>query len=354
MRLVLTEEIQDGMVLSRDILDSNYNVLLRKGSQLYEKFIPKLLGYGIGGVYIEDELSEGIEIQEVIPPVLRMEALQCIKNLNFEKCMDISKKIVEAIMESGPIMLDMQDVRSYDDYTYVHSVNVASICANIGLGLRMSEKELVILISAAILHDVGKSSIPIEIIQKPDKLTKQEYNIIKDHPRRGYDMLKDRQDLTSLTRNAILEHHENYDGTGYPMGTAGHNQTIYTRILHVADVFDALTSVRPYKKAYSMLEAAEFMMANSGTMFDPGIVSVLLKYVPLYPKGKIVTLSNGKNAIVLKNTDYNNMRPVVRYTDTFEEIDLTDVKYLNLTIINDNEASLANMLYEQYRRQNYH
>ncbi len=353
MRLVLIEEIQDGMKLARDVLDLNDNILLKRGTTLYTRFVPKLGTYGIGGVYIDDELSEGIEIQDIIPPVLRMEALHCLKNMNFEKCLDISKQIVEAIIESGPIMMDMQDVRAYDDYTYVHSVNVASICANIGIGMRMSDKELTILVTAAILHDVGKSSIPIEIIQKPDKLTKQEYNIIKDHPRRGYDLLKDRQDLTSLTRNAILEHHENFDGTGYPIGTAGHNQTIYTRILHVADVYDALTSVRPYKQAYTTLEATEFMMANSGTMFDPGVVYSLLKYVPLYPKGHMVTLSDGRKAIVLKNTEFNNMRPVVRIVDTLEEIDLTDMKYLNVTIINDNSATKANMLYEQYRKQNY-
>ena len=129
-----------------------------------------------------------------------------------------------------------------------------------------------------------------------------------------------------------IYHHENVDGSGYPEGITDEELTIYARILHVADVYDALISKRPYKDGYSPYEACEYLMGGCGIMFDAEVVAVLLKYVPLYPKGMAVNLSDGRKGVVYENSGEHNLRPVIRLTD-YRLLDLLDSKNLSITIL---------------------
>ena len=117
---------------------------------------------------------------------------------------------------------------------------------------------------------------------------------MKSHATVSYELLKERWDVSAQVKSAVLFHHENVDGSGYPQGLEGHEQTLFTKILHVADVYDALVSKRPYKNPYSPYEASEYLMGGCGIMFDQTVVDILLRYVPLYPKGTAVILSDGQ------------------------------------------------------------
>jgi response regulator RpfG family c-di-GMP phosphodiesterase len=132
----------------------------------------------------------------------------------------------------------------------------------------------------------------------------------------------------------VLYHHENVDGSGYPEGIDGDRQTIYTKILHVADVYDALISRRPYKNPYSPYEACEYLMGGGGIMFDTKVVEALLLYVPLYPKGTQVKLSDGSEGIIVDNSGTRNLRPIIRLLDG-TTIDLQKQENFNLTILRE-------------------
>ena len=135
-----------------------------------------------------------------------------------------------------------------------------------------------------------------------------------------------------------MYHHENVDGSGYPHGIKGDEHTLFTKILHVADVYDALVSKRPYKKPYSPFDAAEYLMANCGTLFDLESVKMLLTYVPLFPKGTEVVLSDGQKGIIYGNSGIHNLRPIVR-TEDGSLVDLTQPPYLSYTLSSINEET---------------
>lgn len=345
MRYVSIQNAQPGMHLASDLYDSQGRTVIGGGCELTKNYINRLRDLGFAAVYIDDELSNDIEIDPVIPPELRHLGEECVKKCDVDKISDVAKQIVAAILPEERVSLDMADLRSYDDYTYAHSVNVAVLCCVLGMGLELSERDLEYLTTAALLHDIGKLSIPIEIINKPGRLTKEEYNIIKSHPVKSYELLSNSYSLSSIVKQAVLLHHENVDGSGYPHGITDDEQSIFVKILHVCDVYDALTSKRPYKDGYCPSEATEYLMGACGIMFDKYVVEEFIQMIPLYPKGTTINLSNGHQAVVVQNTGINNLRPIVRIMDTFEDIDLSLREYLNITIL-----PFENSVTEEFRQ----
>lgn len=332
MRYISLRDAKPGMVLAYDLYDSFGRTLVGSSCGLTENYIEKLRGYGFDGIYIEDELSKGIEIEPAISPGLRREGLVCVKEGNVDGCKSVAKRMVEEVLDKGTLCLDLADLRTYDDYTYAHSVNVAVFCCAIGMGMEMNVEDLSNLVTAALLHDMGKLQIPDEILNKPGRLTQEEYQIMKSHARLSYELISERWDLSAQIKTAVLHHHENVDGSGYPNGIDGSEQTLFMKILHVADVYDALISKRPYKNPYSPYDASEYLMGGCGIMFDYDVVDTLLKFVPLYPKGTEVMLSDGRCGIIYENSGMHNLRPIVRLMDG-KMLDLIQSENLGLTIV---------------------
>lgn len=353
MRYVTLEEAEPGMVLATDIYDSVGRTLIGCNCELTKAYLERLAAYGFGGVYIEDGLSAGIEIESVITPQLRHEGQNCIKECNIDGCKQIAKRMVEEILSHGNVSLDLKDLRSYDDYTFAHSVNVAVYCGVIGMGMGMGEAELGNLVTAALLHDLGKLQIPDEILNKPGRLTNEEYQIMKAHAQLSYQIISERWDISAFVKEAVLHHHENIDGSGYPDGIDSSQMTIFGKILHVADVYDALTSKRPYKEPYSPCEASEYLMGGCGILFDQKVVEKFLEYVPLYPKGTMVTLSDGREAIVYDNYGVHNLRPLLRLLEG-GMLDLFDTSNYHLTIVPGKAAVHATEQEEQERNEMVH
>ncbi|MDD6038370.1 MAG: response regulator [bacterium] len=312
MRYIPIEKAKEGMILATPLYDSGGRILIGGQSALTQNYIEGLIRFGFTGIYIEDEFSKGIEVESVISPQLREAGMQCIKQGNIDQCRIVSKQIVEEILDKGFVSMDLMDLRSYTDHTYAHSVNVAVLCGVMGMGKGLPKDGLEKLVLAALLHDLGKLKIPDEILNKPGRLTPEEYNIMKTHSTMSYEAIKERWDISAEVKVAVLYHHENVDGSGYPKGCTGDELSLYAKMLHVADVYDALVSKRPYKNPYSPYEACEYLMGGCGIMFDKECVDLLMKYVPLYPKGTEVTLSDGRAGIVYENSGINNLRPVIR------------------------------------------
>ena len=359
MRYIDVKDLRPGMKLGADIFDSYGRVLLGGKAELTEEYIERLKNLGFDGLYIADELSADIEVEPIVSPVLRGQAIDCVRHQDIDGCKVIAKEMVQEILDKGTISLDMNDLRETDDYTYSHSVNVALYSSIIGLSMGLDEKSIEELALSGLLHDLGKMYIPNEILNKKGRLTQDEYQIMKSHAKISYDLIKERWDIAPNVKVAVLFHHENVDGSGYPNGIVEEDMTLYTKIIHVADVFDALLSKRPYKKPYSAYEVSEYMMGACGLMFNKEVVEALLKHVPLYPKGTEMIMSDGRHCIIVENVGMHNLRPIIRLMDG-TTIDLMDSQYYNITLVAaassdsisleaEKERSVMIQAYKRYR-----
>lgn len=351
MRYVTIEKAEPGMVLAKSIYDDFSRVLLGAYSTLTIEFITKLADRGFPGIYISDTFSDDIEIDETITTELRNLGVQSLRNGDIDATIAVAKSIVEQIVSSKRISLDLVDLRTFDDYTYRHSVNVAVLSTVIGMKLMLNSVQLEELCIAAIFHDLGKLMIDQNILNKPGKLTVEEFGLVKEHSQFSYDILKDRWNISATSKSGVLSHHENEDGSGYPRGLRGSNIHLYGKIIHVADVYDALTSKRPYKKPYALSEAIEYLMGGGGTHFDKKVVEAFLSAVPIYPKGVSVYLSDGSEAIVVDNSK-NTLRPIIRFLNG-TEVDLSEnMEYLKVTICSSSDVE-HDFSHEEMRKEIY-
>lgn len=332
MRYVRAEHLEKGMVLVNTLYDNNEKVLLKANCKLTDNYITRIRQLDIVGLYVFED-DEIMEHTPILSEDTRLKAIKSLKRLNIDDCIYIANTIVDEIRESDSMIVETVHLSSYDNYTYAHSVSVNMLSVILGIACGLADDELRKLSQAALLHDLGKTCVPIEIINKPGRLTPEEYAEVQNHPRYGYNMLRNNYEVSSVTRNAILSHHENEDGSGYPRGLTSEKIHLYAKIIHVADVYDALTTKRIYKDAMNPADALEYLMANTEKMFDKDLVATFLEYVAPYPLGVQVELSTGQKALVIKNNRSMLSRPVVRLEngekiDLLERIDITIVKML--------------------------
>ena len=213
-------------------------------------------------------------------------------------------------------------------------MNVAVLSAMMGASCNMNKEELDILTTAALLHDVGKRFVEEDVLNVRRSLTDEERIMIVQHPKLGYDFLVENFDFLPEVYDSVLEHHEWYNGCGYPMRRSGSEIPIYARIIKLADVYDALTSKLPYHEPVPPSEAVEYIMANAGAEFDPELVDVFMHRIAVFPVGCEVSLSDGRRAVVMENYKEFILRPKVKVIPTGEVIDLnSDDSARSLTIL---------------------
>lgn len=364
MRLVPIECVRENSLLGKNIYSADGRVLLRAGVKLTHVRLDKIKALKIFSLYIIDEYSTA-EIEDVIKPELRQKSISVIKEVfsdierissvhKFEKrklseysqkeqnyfksINEIAEELLENVLSNKNVLLFLVDIKNMDNYTYSHCVNVAVISIIIGISLNLNKENLIHLCTGALIHDIGKTFIPHEILQKPGKLTPEEFKVIKNHPKLGYDFLNQFYSLSAHVKLIALQHHERFDGLGYPDGTAGNKISYLARIVSIADVYDALTSDRPYKRAMCPNDALEYIMSNAGTLFDYDIVNIFSKIIIPFPRGTIVSLSNGDIGIVEKTLPNFPLRPIVKIvkSDDREKIgsQLNLVNYLSIVISN--------------------
>lgn len=333
MRFIPIDEAQPGMIVVKNIYDRDGRKLLGRNKAMTSVLIKKLQHLNYPGIFIYDRYCEHEEFTEIIDDESRMRILCSLKEHNLEQIFYFSSKIVDDLLDMKEIQLDFNTLNNYHNTTYEHSLNVALASVTCGIGMGLSNAQLRELAVAAMFHDIGKELIPLEILDKPGALTDEERALINRHPEFGYEMLKDNMECSSTVRVSILQHHENEDGSGYPARLSHDQIYIYARIIHVADVFDALLSSRSYKKGYSALETVEYLMANCGHLFNYEVVSTFVNFITIYPVGTAVKLSTGETVHVIKNRSEFPLRPVVM-TETGNKMDLAlDHNYLNVTVI---------------------
>jgi HD-GYP domain-containing protein (c-di-GMP phosphodiesterase class II) len=306
---------------------------------------------GFQGVYIDDDISRDIQVVNTISDELKYRARREIKSLfvsveqnsksktatHMDNLGNYISEMVDELLYNRNVMVNVIDIRTYDDYTFSHSINVAVLSIVIGTVLGMGRKTLHDLAMGALVHDIGKVFVDKKIINKATKLTTEEFNEIKKHSQMGFNYICSNSKIPEDARSAVLMHHEQYNGNGYPAGLSGNDIHIFGRIICVADVYDALTSDRPYRGAMLPSDAIEYIMSGYNTLFEPSIVEAFTKKVAPYPVGTCVKLSSGVLGIVVKNFESSCLRPKIRIIQdnkpTNEFIDLAhDRTALNVTI----------------------
>ncbi len=330
MRLISTRALKPGMVLATTVYNIKGQPLIQENVPVTERMIYRLQELQIQYVYIKDYLSEGIQVKESVSNKVRKEAVMKIEQsfnqlsevkipanvLMIENCAKQLKQVIDVVLKevkaNHDLLTVLTDVYTYDSYIFHHSFNVTLYSISIGLELKLSSKQLEQLGVGAILHDVGKMLVSEDILLKPGKLTESEFTEIKNHSQYGFDILRQLNSVSLIVAHCAYQHHERLDGSGYPRGIKGEEIHPYAKIIAVADVFDAMTSNRVYRKAMLPHEALEVLYAGAGTLFDINVIEAFRRSVAIYPNGMVVDLNDGKKGIVTTQNKGLTDRPVIR------------------------------------------
>lgn len=338
-RYVSVRLLKAGMVIDQSIIDKTGRVLVARKSVLDDYVIQGLSKLNIPGVYIrEGDEEEEAFIKTASPEaIVKIEKLSkadpakislsesvkervnegvqyMFQNPKDQVCVDaannISNELMKAILDNDALAVDIGILKVSDEYTFKHSVDVASMAMIIARRNKMSDRDVYQIGVAGLLHDLGKCEIPNEILNKPDKLTDREFEEIKKHPVYGYSILKEKKNISNDILLGVLQHHEKINGSGYPLGVKPDKMGTFAQILAVADIYDALVTERPYKKAFSPRDAVEMIMSMTREL-DKNTIKLLMNSVILYPVGSEVVLSNGERGKVVENILEYPTRPTV-------------------------------------------
>lgn len=312
MKYVAIENIRPGDTLAVTIF-SECSILLTANSVLTERNIDRITALGFSGLYIYDGANDTV-CKDLLTDNIRQKALRDLKHINIDECLYIASIITNRVLANENMLYEIADICDYDTKTYIHCINVAVLATMIGIDMRLNNDELYELAQAALLHDIGKVCIDEKILNKKGKLTDDEFAAMKLHPVYGCNILRSNGTISERVCKGVLHHHENEDGSGYPKRLKSDEIPLFAKIIHVADVYDAMISKRSYKERINPADVLEYIMGNTAK-FDFKAVEALTHCVSLYPVGSEVLLSDGTKATVRNNIKEYPQRPDVKLED---------------------------------------
>ena len=360
MRKTSLKNVEPGMVLAKDIFSNTGQILLRAGLEMKPRYISYLEQAGVEYIYIRDERIADVSIDDPITEKTRHQARYMVRditrglqtedsqekvkkgiNVQDRVILDTVNKIIDELLDSKEAVVQLEDIRSKDDYLFAHSVNCAVLATLVAKKMKYKSKELRWVAAGSLFHDLGMLGIPEKILNKPGKLNEDEYKIVTGHPLQGFEIFRTTDVFDARAGAVVLQHHERYQGQGYPKGLSGKDINPLAQLCGIADVYDAMTSDRPYRKACQPYEAVEMLMSRGEELFDVTVVQHFLSVIAAYPVGFHVLLSNGESGLVIANNPGFTLRPVVRvlyrYGKSLEplpqpyEVDLSQALDLTIT-----------------------
>ena len=328
MHKISVDLAQPGMIVGKPVLGGSGQILLNAGISIKPQHIFYIKQLGIGSIYIQDDRLTSVVIKDVISEQVRSESRALIAqimldvdlpspnnkgiNVRDKAIVELVAKIIEELIENKDLMVQLVDIRSKDDYLFAHSVNCAVLSTLMAVKLNFDSDSLKAMASGALLHDLGMIAVPQGVINKAGELTNDEFDMVKQHPAYGYELFKQSSLFSPEAGAVILHHHERNQGQGYPHGLKGNELSKLAKIMIVADIFDALTSDKPQRRAYQTHQAVEMLMSWGGEIFDIEILRHFLSNIAAYPAGTHVMLNNGESGLVVANTPGYALRPVVK------------------------------------------
>jgi len=329
---VTVDEKIIGCYLGEDVYSVGGNMIVPQNTIITEYILNKLHDFRIDKVFIyesnpihgddylyDKNLNEDQKkyIEDVNTAKKMLQDLASGKELDFSKAENISDHIYSKINDCSSIMDCVNSVRIADSYTYSHLVNVSVYSMLLGKWLGFNKKQLKEVVMAGLLHDIGKAHIPHDILNKNGPLTDEEFEIMKRHTIYGYELVKNNKEISMDVKRAIIMHHEKEDGTGYPFGIKGNQKNLYSKIVTVADIFDAITSERVYRGRQTPFTAfRELESVGFGTL-DPKIMMIMFTNMPSYYVGSKVKLKNGEIGEVVYVPNQCAYAPIVKVNDNF-------------------------------------
>ncbi len=343
------------MKTAEDVFSYNNQMIVPKGSTLDDKMITRLEFYSVLAVRIAEDGDEPVPDQETAPVAAtettretaysqRVKSSKQFKKFEetfLEKTETFkenlrsiaedgaevdSKAMLEGItgligedMTGGNVFDMLHNMRQYDDFTYMHSMNVALICNVFAKWLGLGAKDVDILTLGGLLHDIGKLKIPDNIIRKPDKLSAAEYNIVKTHSLQGYNILKDKN-IDDNIKQCALMHHERNDGSGYPLGVTGDKINNYAKIVAIADVYDAMTAARIYRGPLCPFKVISIFESEGLQKYDGHYILTFLEHVATTYMNNRVRLNNGMEGDVIFMNRNQYSRPMLQCGDKFIDL----------------------------------
>jgi putative nucleotidyltransferase with HDIG domain len=339
-------KVQPGMKISEDIYTPKGLMLIPKNTILDEKHIFRIKLYQIMTVFIavsEDNPLTPDTVKDVVKASFEFEITQNFNDfkerylvhhelteqklsainagelINEEDLYEVSTVLIDSLRTKSDLFNYMYHLREEDDYTYTHCLNVSILSNIFAKWLKLSEDQIKEVTIAGLLHDVGKMKIDNHILNKPSKLTFEEFEIIKKHTTLGYETIKE-QSINNTIKSGVLFHHEKMDGSGYPLGIKQDQIPLYAKIIGIVDIYDAMTSKRSYHDRFSPFKVIRMFEQESYGLLDTKLLFVFLENIAYNYLGKDVLLSTGERARIVFIHNQSPSRPIVQINERMVDL----------------------------------
>lgn len=322
MRIISIDSVVGSEILAKDIVNSRGSVLMPAGTILKKNYVDRLKDLEVEFLYIEDDISQGINLTESLEFQIREECLESVRNILLKYSYDdnskqeetrgLANKIINDVMEEPEVIYNLSTIRSKSDSIYSHSINVCVLSVIIALRLKLPQEKVREIAIGCLLHDIGFTFMTMDYDDfDVEASTEKELREIKKHVIYGYSAIEKIEWLSATSRDIIMKHHERIDGTGFPFRLRDRDIDIGAKIASVCDHFDNLVYGN-FTKKIKVHQAIDYIVSQAGFKFDFNVVDVFVESVAAYPNGEIVITNQNETGIVLRQNPKSPTRPVIR------------------------------------------